>query len=289
MSASKWDGFPRAALDFETTSTDPHTARIVSAAFVKWTDGVRPDVIDRWLVNPGVEIPAEAAAVHGITTEHAREHGIDPAQMLFEVTGKVALSLGRRVPVVIYNAPYDLTLLEAENVRHGIDTLVSRLGVGKVGPIFDPVALARHAAPKRMVSVKDEHGNLVYAEGSKATVKECRNCTCGATDWTLTSTCKHYRVPLGNAHDAAADALAAGRLFSKVMAAHPKLFNTLNAGSLHQSQVGWAKDQADKLRGIFNWLKVADHDECPDPANHQCVCPEWPLHRACAPALVGGA
>lgn len=278
MTNTKWDSFPRAALDFEATGTDPDNDRIVSAAWVKWTNGVRPDTVQRWLVDPGVEIPAEAAEVHGITTDRARTEATHTVeQMLFEVTGLVALTLGRRVPVAIYNARYDLRLLETENQRNGIDTLVDRLGPGKVSPIIDPLILAKHATPRRMVTVKDELGNPVYPEGSKATLKECKGCSCGATDWSQASTCRHYGVPLRGAHDAVADAMATGRLFPKIMAAHPKKFAGYTMGSLHQAQVGWAQDQAKHLQGIFNWLQVSDHDECPDPTNHQCVDPSWPI------------
>lgn len=282
---SKWANFPRAALDFETTGTEPCTARIVSAAWITWPNGTRPEARS-WIVDPGVEIPAEAAAVHGITTERARAEGGDPAQMLFELSGLVALALSRRVPVVIYNAPFDLGILEAENHRHGIDTLSDRLGPGKVQPIFDPLILAKHADPKRMVSAKDEHGQVFYRDGAKATVKECRGCSCGADDWSLTSTCLHYGVPLSDAHNAEADALAAGRLFPKIMERHPKVFAGQTAGMLHTSQIGWAKQQAEKLQGIFNWLKVDDHDGC-RPSDHQCVCGSWPVHGdCCAPARV---
>jgi hypothetical protein len=38
----------------------------------------------------------------------------------------VAMAMHREIPLVVANAPYDLTLLEAELDRHGIDTLASR-------------------------------------------------------------------------------------------------------------------------------------------------------------------
>lgn len=292
MSApSKWDGWHRYALDFESTGTDAHEARVVTAAFVEIPESGRPTA-RKWVVDPGVEIPTEATEVHGYTRQRAiaeATHSVD--QMLFEVTGLVARALGQGYPVVVYNAPYDITLLEAENRRHGIDPLYSRLPQGQVSPIVDPLILAKHAAPKRLVTVKDEHNNPVYPEGSKATLKRCRNCRCGATTWKLDSTCLHYGVRLTGAHDAAADALAAGRLFPRIMAAHRDKFPGLTMPGLHQAQIGWAKKQAEDLRGIFNWLKVDDPEGHPDctPADHRCVCPEWPLHRACSPALVGGA
>nr|WP_258061953.1 hypothetical protein [Rathayibacter iranicus] len=32
-----------------------------------------------WLIRPGIPIPRQATAVHGVTTTHADEHGQDPA------------------------------------------------------------------------------------------------------------------------------------------------------------------------------------------------------------------
>jgi DNA polymerase III epsilon subunit-like protein len=53
-------------IDVETTGFSPRTDRIVEIACVA-VDGFR--VVDRWstLVNPGIPVPAEATAIHGIT------------------------------------------------------------------------------------------------------------------------------------------------------------------------------------------------------------------------------
>ena len=55
-------------IDVETTGFSPWTDRIVEIACVA-VDGCR--VVARWstLVNPGIPIPAEATAVHGITDD----------------------------------------------------------------------------------------------------------------------------------------------------------------------------------------------------------------------------
>ena len=74
-----WHEGPLAGFDTETTGTDPETARIVTAAVI--VHGPEP-VDARWLVNPGIDIPAEATAVHGISTETAQAQGLDPADAL---------------------------------------------------------------------------------------------------------------------------------------------------------------------------------------------------------------
>src|SRR4051812_34674763 len=54
-----------AVIDLETTGTNPQTERIVELSVLKIAeDGGR----DHWTqrINPGISIPAEASAVHGI-------------------------------------------------------------------------------------------------------------------------------------------------------------------------------------------------------------------------------
>ena len=71
---------PLVFFDLETTGTDVAKDRIVEMAFVKvMPDGqwhVRPDKGNgqgRMLINPEMPIPAESAAVHGITDELVKD------------------------------------------------------------------------------------------------------------------------------------------------------------------------------------------------------------------------
>lgn len=236
-------------LDFETTGVDVFGDRIVQAALIEVQPGTRP-TITTYLVDPGIPIPDGAAEVHGITTERAKAEATHTVeQMLFEVSGRVALWLGRGKPVVGCNLSYDLTLLEAENQRHGVDTLASRLGSGKIQPIVDVLVLDKYADP--------------YRKGGRK----------------LEQLCAVYGVRHTGAHDAAGDALAACRLWPRIMAKHSRKFPGHTLASLHQSQIGWRKEQMDGLREHFD-KKGTEHDGC---------CPEWPIHSACAPARVGGA
>ena len=47
--------------------------------------GREPETLT-WLVNPGIDIPAEASAIHGITTERAQAEGMDPAEAAEEIS-----------------------------------------------------------------------------------------------------------------------------------------------------------------------------------------------------------
>ncbi|WP_277208685.1 exonuclease domain-containing protein [Isoptericola croceus] len=140
MDDTTWTGGPLLGFDTETTGVDVRSDRIVTAAVVLRT-ATTTDV-RTWLIDPGVEIPAEAAAIHGVTTEHARAHGVPPGQALAEIAAVLAEHTRAGVPVVAYNAAFDLTLLDAELVRHGLPTLPDRLG-RPVSPVLDPLVIDR--------------------------------------------------------------------------------------------------------------------------------------------------
>ena len=69
-----------------------------------------------FLVNPGIPIPEEASNVHGITDEVAAR-GMDPVEAL-EIMFYI-LHDWAEYPLVVMNAPYDLTLINAELARYG--------------------------------------------------------------------------------------------------------------------------------------------------------------------------
>jgi DNA polymerase-3 subunit epsilon len=257
--ASKWSEFPCLAFDTETTGVSPTNDRIVTAALVELHPGQRPKSTI-YVVDPGIDIPDEAANVHGYTRDRAiAEQTHTPDQMLFEVTGRIAHAMGRGIPVVAFNAAFDLTTLEAENTRHQVAGLIDRLGTGKVQPVIDPMVLANKAEPYR---------------------KKICACGCGATDKTLVGWCLHYGVRHTGAHDAGGDALAAGRLWSRILERHAKThFRGFMLPGLHQAQVGWRKEQADSLRSYFDKNGI-DHDG---------VDPGWPLYTSSRAAQAGVA
>jgi len=135
-----WSAGPLLGFDTETTGVDVDTDRIVTAALVRRdADGTH---VHTWLIDPGVEIPEGAAAIHGISTEHARLHGVAPRVALDEIATELAQALRDGVPVVAYNAAFDLCLLDAELRRHRLPTLPDRL-CREPGPVLDPLVLDR--------------------------------------------------------------------------------------------------------------------------------------------------
>lgn len=205
------------ALDIETTGTDAWDDRIVTASLVEVGAGLKQN-IQSWLLNPGVPIPAEAEAIHGISTVHVSRNGVTPAQALEEITSRVAAWLEVFNPVVVFNASFDLTMLEAENERHGVATLVERLGQSR--PVIDPIVL-----DKQMDT---------YRKGRR----------------TLGDLAELYGVPLENAHSSAADAAAAALLVPRIAARYPELADyTLDA--LHDAQEHWRREQQLSLAAYF--------------------------------------
>lgn len=249
MKGAEWAAVPCLGFDLETSGVDVFSDRIVQAAVVS-VKHYEPPVKITWLADPGVEIPNEATQVHGISTERARAEGQDIGQVLFELTGRLALWLGKGFPIVGFNIAFDLTMLEAENRRHGVDTLASRLPNG-IGPVIDAMVLDKYADPYR-----------------KGICAEARTpCDCGAVDKKLTSLCLHYEVDLVDAHDATADALAAALLWPRIIARHHRKFAGLTVGRLHQAQIGWRREQMNSLRKYFDDNGI-EHDGCD---------PSWPL------------
>ena len=193
--------------DLETTGIDVETSRIVSATVaVIDADGVVRERTD-WLADPGVEIPSQASAVHGITTERARAEGRMAAEVVAEIVASLRSLLERGVAVTVYNAPYDLTLLNREARRHGIAPLDSP------APIIDPLVIDK--AVDR------------YRKGKR----------------TLEFAAQFYGVELLDAHDAGADAIAAGRVAQAIARRYPEKLGA-DVSELHGLQIGWCAEQA---------------------------------------------
>ena len=64
--------------------------------------------------------------MHGISTEYAREHGRPHREVLEEVAQALTRALGNGIPVVAFNAGFDLGLMEAELARMQLPTLTQR-------------------------------------------------------------------------------------------------------------------------------------------------------------------
>ncbi|MGW0549943.1 exonuclease domain-containing protein [Streptomyces altiplanensis] len=207
-----WHGEPLVGFDLETTGTEPLESRIVTASVV----GVQGGTVVRrrdWLADPGVRIPDQASAIHGISSERAGAEGRPAREVADEIAGTLTGYWAQGVPIVAYNAAFDLTLLAAELHRYGLPSLSERLGGAGIGPVIDPYTIDR--AVDR------------YRRGKR----------------TLEAVCAEYGVALDGAHEASADALAAVGVARAIAERHPSVA-ALTPADLHDKQIQWYADWA---------------------------------------------
>jgi DNA polymerase III subunit epsilon len=236
MTVPWWQG-RMCAVDVETTGTDPREARIVQAAVALVGGGLETESFSV-LVDPGVPIPEEASAVHGITTEQAQAEG-EPAELAVPaIVSAVSASRAAEHPIIVFNAPFDLTVLHHEALRYGMNPLsVGAIGFGPGLRVVDPLVIDRWLDR--------------YRRGSRR----------------LNAVCSHYGARLDGAHDAMHDALAATRL-AWVMATRGRVIRSRDVSedarktaewvrvrndldALHAAQVRWAAEQAAGLEQYF--------------------------------------
>lgn len=216
----------RLLFDTETDNPDPTEAFIIQAALIH----VKPGSELRqwkWLVKPRRPIPAEATAVHGISTEQAERDGEPVHAVISELAAILTECWTPACPLVGHNIGYDITVTDRELGRIWDRELLP------AGPVIDTLLLDKELDK--------------YRAGSRQ----------------LSDQCRHYGLELGaDAHDAFADALAAGRLLHKMVArcvnkSWPRrgrwgpsksersaraLVAAGDAHSLHTAQVDWHRE-----------------------------------------------
>lgn len=180
-----WRELDTVGFDLETTGLDTQTCRIVTAALVHNRPNGSQVSRGAMLVDPGIEIPDEAAGIHGITTQLAREQGADYAQTYTRMRTYLDDVWRAGHAVVVYNAPYDLSVIDAEGRRLGWPPL-------QPGIVLDPLVLDRA---------------MTRTKGSSTSRK-------------LKPTTEYHKVRHDAEHDAVEDVLATLRILWK-MKRHP--------------------------------------------------------------------
>ncbi|MER5350644.1 exonuclease domain-containing protein [Kitasatospora sp. NPDC002551] len=200
-----------AALDLETTGLDVETDRIVTAALARVLRGV-PVETRTWLADAGQkDIPLEAVKVHGITSKVAHRHG----RPVDEVVGALARELAElpyeNIPLVVANAPFDLTLLTREHERTGRSWPQGHHSHRIF--VLDPLLL-----DWKLDQGRDGRRRLV-------------------------DLCEHYDVVHAGPHRADADAAAAAAVTYQIVSQYPEL-RQMSLAEVHERQVGWAVERA---------------------------------------------
>lgn len=232
----------RAGWDTETTGPDPTTARIVTAALTV-RGGGRDDLTMSWVINPGIPVPDEAAAVHGYTTDRVQAEGQDPAKALDEIAESLTGAIAWGMPLVAFNTSFDWTVLHYDLIRHGLPTVAERAG-DAVLPLIDPHVIDKQVQQR------------VRGKGMRK----------------LAPTCERYGVALEDWHTAEADALAALLIAeAQLDGRYARLTEVWDRGpaAMFDAQQRWRAAQQDSLAGWF--AGQGDHGIAAE------IRREWPL------------
>ena len=212
--------------DTETTGIAAGRDAIVSASLVLRdpTRGHGADTVATWIVNPHRPMNPRASAVNGFTDEFLAEHGAEPTEAIDEVAAAIAAAQARRIPLLAYNAPFDVRMLEGDLARWGLAPLSARTGAAPAGGdgllVVDPLVIDRAVSRRK---------------GRR----------------TLTDTTFYYGVePHGDFHEATADTIASIDLIAPMAALYPQV-GRITMGMLMQ----WQRDAYATWRDSFNqWL-----------------------------------
>lgn len=223
--------------DVESTGIERDEVRIVQwNASLMGRDGNLIGQAKTRIINPGVPIPEGAANVHGITDEIAAEIGGPPEESIQELADLLNGRIARGTPIVAYNAPYDLTVLDRESRRH----------LGTPFPlqpehmiVIDPLVIDKKIDKWRAGSRK------------------------------LIDTAAHYGIDLVGAHDAEADAIAAGRV---CFALFDRMDPNMTLRQLHDAQIEWARSGAYEFQ---LYKRGPKNKKGPEP--DAVIDPRWPM------------
>lgn len=240
--STPWYQRPFVIYDIETGGVKRDVDRIVTATVGYLKPGHEP-VIHEWVINPGVEIAQEAIDVHGYTNERLAEEGQEPAAAIAAITDTLEFYLGMNTveatPLVIYNAPFDISMSDREQRRYGIVPLVERIALSVICPMTIDKAL----------------NPFVKGKGMRR----------------LTPTAARYGIELKAAHNATADATATGELARQLVIDQPgdnwKIKDrraALREASLEKLQgwqCRWYREQKESLANYFAGQKNVEAAE----------------------------
>jgi DNA polymerase-3 subunit epsilon len=188
--AASWSTSRLVVIDFETTGLEPESDRVIEVGLVCF-DGGEMTARRHWLINPGIPVPAEAREVHGIGDEE-----LASAPRFEAVFGEIVELVRGRVPVA-YNAEFDRRFFHAE---------AKRLGGESRGD--SPPALRGDVVwVDPLVWVRELHK---YEKSRK-----------------LSDVCARLGIALEQAHRAAGDAEATGRVLLALATQMPRTYGEL--------------------------------------------------------------
>ena len=181
--------FPSQWSTFETTGLDPAQDRVLEMGVVLFDRG-ELTARHNWLINPTIPVPEESRKVHGISDEDLRD-----APRFEQVADEIVSLLEGRLPVA-YNASFDRRFFHAEFARMSSKTATAPALRDDVVWV-DPLVWVREL--------------FKYDDGSRK----------------LTDVCERLGIEIGQAHRAADDAAATGRVLFAVAKDLPPSYGEL--------------------------------------------------------------
>lgn len=188
----RWRELPLVVIDFETTGTNAERDRVIEIGLVGFDEG-ELSFSEGLLIDPGIPIPEESRAIHGITDEE-----LEGAPRFPEALLRIMELLEGRLPIA-YNANFDRGFLHAELAR-----VSGRLPTDAVLP----------PALRPDVIWVDP---LIWA---REILKELKSRK-------LVDVAAHLEVPLEQAHRATGDAEATGHVLLALAARMPNIYGEL--------------------------------------------------------------
>lgn len=250
---TSWAEGKLTVFDFETTGKEAETAQIVTCAVVV-DDPTRDQIRHEWVA--AVEVPEEAAAIHGYTTERAMDEGRPEREVLGEICEVLREHWTAEHPLVAFNLCYDATVLDRRNIALGGPW--PRGSIGKrggpiIGPAIDPYVIDRTCGKRRRGKRK------------------------------LGLVCDHYGIKLSDAdaHTAIGDVLATLQLTRRVGTLHEpggerRRLDRIPLREMYLLQqrwhAAWAADLQRFIRG-----KKAEENATQEEIDAVVVTGHWPI------------
>ncbi|WP_418969830.1 exonuclease domain-containing protein [Alloscardovia omnicolens] len=111
--------------DTETTGTFYGKDSIVSASLVLRKPGsdFSADVRQEWVINPGMPMHPAATRVNGFTDDFLAENGQEQSSAIRELSDVIVTAQVKNIPLVAYNAPFDIAMLNGDVKKIGLAQL----------------------------------------------------------------------------------------------------------------------------------------------------------------------
>lgn len=194
LSQSAFLGF-----DTETTGLNAQKDSIVSASLVlRHADkNITPDIRYEWYIKPFTPLSEAAAKVNGLTIEFLEINGREGSEALEEILDIISRAQNNNIPLLAYNAPFDISMLRSNGQHYHLLGLGARLQPPTRTDLLvaDPLIMDR--------SLSDRAGRR-----------------------TLSSVTEHYGIsPEGEFHNALADTIATADLMQSLIGTYQILEN----------------------------------------------------------------